>query len=131
MTDDLEYHEHSLDAEPPPYVDEDGQPVTLPGPAFVSQADRDAADAQAEHARQAASYLNVVQDKTMDELIAEMQAQQQAEYDGRVEHARQGGDLVEYRESVLFGKPYAWVRYKGQRLRLLKLTQEGIVLPAS
>lgn len=99
--------------------------MTDMGPAFVSQYDRDAA------AQQAALYADqVVQAASLEALMDEMRAQQQADYEARIKVARSHGVLLDYRETVFFGKPYAWVRYKGQRLRLLKLTQEGIVLPS-
>lgn len=98
----------------------------LPGPAFVSDHDRDRARAE-----QAALYADqVVQAQSLDALVEEMRARQQAEYEGRVEVASRHGRLVVYNEFVFLGKPYAWVQYEGDRLRMLKLTQDGIVLSA-
>lgn len=68
---------------------------------------------------------------TIEDLLERQKREQQQAYDRRVEHARGQGTLLDYRETVLFGRAYAWVRYQGERLRLLPLAQEGITRPTT
>lgn len=67
---------------------------------------------------------------SIDQLIEQREREQQDAYDARVTHARGLGDVLQvYQETVLFGHAYAWVQYKGDRLRLLTLTEEGVTRP--
>ena len=53
----------------------------------------------------------------------------QKEYEHRVLVAMDQGHLVNYQERVHFGKPYAWVQWKGSVLRLLPLARNGVLRP--
>lgn len=67
---------------------------------------------------------------TMEELVAAAEREDQEQFERRVKRAKELGNgepLVNYQETVMFGKPYAWVSWGRQRLRLLRLTEDGIV----
>lgn len=66
------------------------------------------------------------QERWMKEVEVLQKAAQQDAYNKRLAHAKDQGEVWDYKETVLFGVPYAWVRYKDEPVKLLHLTEDGV-----